>query len=272
MRLHMQCLGNGAPTICIRSVLRRVVRLGPALIAAVIAAGGSGCGSDGDRGDQLTVSAASSLTEAFQAYGDELGGAQRFSFAGSDELAAQIRQGARPDVFASANTTYPEELAREGLVEKPVVFARNQLVLAVPADSEIQSIDDLAEPGVDLVIAAEAVPVGHYTRELLGRLPASEREAILANVRSQESDVKGVLGKVAQRAADAGFVYTSDVAAAGTDVREIEIPRRLEPEVAYGIAVVVDAPNPEGAQAFVDGLLEGDGARALAEAGFLRPP
>jgi molybdate transport system substrate-binding protein len=233
-----------------------------------------GCGSDDEGGDgaPLTVSAAASLTEAFEAYGEELAGDQRFSFAGSDELAAQIRQGADPDVFASANTTYPDELAAEGLVEEPVVFAQNELVIAVAPNSGISSIEDLAEPGVDLLIAAEGVPVGDYTREVLAKLPAGESDAILANVRSEESDVKGVIGKVAAGAADAGFVYSSDIAAAADEVREVEVPARLEPQVAYAIAVVTEAPNPDGAQEFIDGLLEGDGAAALADAGFLPPP
>lgn len=246
---------------------------GAALGAAILVLA-PGCGDDSASGDdgELTVSAASSLTEAFEAYGESLPGEQRFSFAGSDELAAQIRQGARPDVFASANTTYPEELAAEGLVAAPVVFAQNELVIAVGGDAAINKIEDLAVPALDIVIGAEGVPVGDYTRAVLGRLPSGQREAILANVRSEESDVKGVIGKVSQGAADAGFVYASDVAATAGDVAEVEIPADLEPTVAYGIAVVDGAPNPEDAQAFIDGLLEGEGAKALAEAGFLPPP
>ena len=243
-----------------------------ALLLVPVAASGCGGGDDGDDATVLTVSAAASLTDAFEAYGEDLAGEQRFSFAGSDELAAQIRQGARPDVFASANRTYPEELAAAGLVESSVTFARNRLVIAVSADSGIGSLADLAQPDLDLVSAAEGVPVGDYTRELLGRLPDDEADAILANVRSEESDVKGVIGKVAQGAADAGFVYSSDIAAAADEVREVPIPARLEPEVAYGIAVVSHAPNPEGAREFVDGLLEGAGAEALTAAGFLPPP
>lgn len=235
-----------------------------------------GCGSSGEGGGTgsapLTVSAAASLTEALESYGEALPGEQRFSFAGSGNLAAQIRQGASPDVYASANTSYPEELAEEGLVEEPVVFARNQLAIAVPPDSEIDSIEDLGEPGVDLVVCAEGVPCGDYTLEVLGRLPASEREAILANVRSTEADVKGVIGKVAQGAAEAGFVYASDAAAAGDRVRAIEVPAALEPTAAYGVAVLDGASEPEAARAFVDGLLDGEGAEALAEAGFLPPP
>ena len=137
----------------------------------------------------------------------------RASFAGSDELAAQIRQGVKPDVFASANTKLPDELYEEGLVEKPVVFAANQLVLAVPADSTVRGLDDLAKPGTTIAMGSESVPVGAYTRKVLDGLPAGERYAILANVRSNEPDVAGVVGKVAQGAVDAGFVYITDVEA-----------------------------------------------------------
>jgi molybdate transport system substrate-binding protein len=231
------------------------------------------CGGGDDKGDgTLTVSAAASLTEAFEAYGEALPGTQRFSFAGSDALAAQIRQGAAPDVYAAADTAYPEGLAAAGLVEEPVVFARNQLVIAVAPDSSIESLDDLAAPGVDLVVCAAGVPCGDYTAELLDRLAAAERDAVLANVRAEEADVKGVIGKVAQGAADAGFVYSSDAAAVGDRVRTIAIPARLEPAVAYGIAVVRDAAEPEAAREFIDGLLDGAGAEALAAAGFLPPP
>jgi molybdate transport system substrate-binding protein len=116
------------------------------------------------------------------------------------------------------------------------------------------------------------VPVGSYTRELLGRLSARERGAILANVRSEEPDVKGVAGKLAQGAADAGFVYRSDVTASGGRLREVRIPERLEPTVAYGAAVVRGTRSPEQARAFVAGLREGRGAAALREAGLGPPP
>jgi molybdate transport system substrate-binding protein len=248
------------------------VRIVVACVAATVAPLAGGCGGDDDdEGDEgeLTVSAASSLTDAFAEYGETIEGEERFSFAGSDELAAQIRQGAAPDVFASANTTYPDELFDEDLVERPVVFARNQLVVAVPADSELESISALAEPGLELVIGAQGVPVGDYAREVIGRLPPGESAAILANVRSEESDVKGVVGKLTQGAADAGFVYESDVAAAGEELRAVALPPELEPEVSYGIAVVTGAQNPDGAQAFVDGLLAPAGRRLLEDNGFL---
>ncbi len=237
-------------------------------LVAVVALAGilAGCGGSGD---QLTVSAAASLTGAFDAYGEATPGEERFSFASSGQLAAQIRQGAGPDVFASANVAYPEQLAAEGLAEPPVLFARNELVLAVAPDSEIDSIGDLAESGVKLVVAAATAPVGEYTRELLSRLPADLREAVEANVRSEEPDVKGVVGKLSQGAADAGFVYSSDAAAAPQDLRVVELPARLQPSIAYAISVLADAEEPERAREFVTGLLEGPGREALLEAGLI---
>jgi len=141
-------------------------------------------------------------------------------------------------------------------------------VIAVPADSSIESIGELARPGLDLVIGADGVPAGDYARRALASLPRSERAAILANVRSEESDVKGVLGKVAQGAADAGFVYSTDLAAGFEGLRAIEVPPRLAPRVEYAIAIRSDTADRGRARAFVDGLLQGAGAEALAEAGF----
>ena len=249
-----------------------------ALLAVLLFAAGCGSDYDGDSGSgdkpRLTVSAAASLKGAFEAYGKEFTDAQaRFSFAGSDELAAQIRKGVEPDVFAAANTKLPDQLFDEGKVQKPVIFAGSRLVLAVPAGStEVKSIDDLAKPGVKLGVGAESVPVGSYTREVLSRLPAGQEKAILANVRSNEPDVSGVVGKLTQGAADAGFVYVTDVVATEGKVKAIELPKSLQPSVEYGIAVVKGAKQPEQAQAFIDGLVDGAGAKALQDAGFEPPP
>ena len=114
------------------------------------------------------MSAASSLQDAFTRYAASFPNADiHQSFAGSDQLAAQIRSGARPDVFASASTNYPQQLHRAGLVQKPQVFAANRLVIAVPKNSDISSLADLAKPGTTLVIGDNSVPVGAYTREVL---------------------------------------------------------------------------------------------------------
>lgn len=232
-----------------------------------------GCGSgDGDR-PTLTVLGASSLTEALGRYGGSFAGAEvRSSFAGSDQLAAQIRQGAKADVFASADTDYPAELHREGLAEKPVVFARNRLVIVVPKNSNVRSLTDLARPGTKLAIGDPSVPVGAYTREVLGRLPAGERDAILANVRSEEPEVSAVLAKVTNGAADAGFVYATDASAVAGEAQTVAVPPRLQPDVAYAVAVLSDSSHPRQARQYLQGLLHGRGAADLREAGFLPPP
>jgi molybdate transport system substrate-binding protein len=243
------------------------------VLAAACALTLSGCGGSGD--DSLTVSAAASLKTALTQYGKEFEDAKtRFSFAGSDELAAQIRKGAKPDVFASASTKLPDELYDEGLVERPVTFAGNRLVLAVPASSDagIASLQDIERAGTTLAIGSEAVPVGSYTRTVLSKLPESESSAILENVRTQEPDVAGIVGKLTQGAVDAGFVYVSDVRATGGKLKAIELPEALQPTVAYGVAVVKGAKNEDAAKAFVDGLLDGDGKQALDDAGFEPPP
>jgi molybdate transport system substrate-binding protein len=242
----------------------------PVLAAALMA---SGCGDNAERPSSLTVSAAASLKRAFDDYGHQFEPARaRFSFAGSDELAGQIRAGVRPDVFAAANAKLPDALYRDGLVERPVTFARNRLVIAAPADSSHpRSVADLAKPGVDLVLGAAAVPIGSYTRQVLDRLPAQEREAILHNVRSNEPDVTGIVAKLVQGAADAGFVYATDVTGAGGKLDSVELPRSLRPKVAYEVAVVKGSHHPAEARSFVAGLVGGAGAAALRRAGF-EPP
>jgi molybdate transport system substrate-binding protein len=248
-----------------------------AVLAVASSLAFAACGDDAAGGTASTpalrVSAAASLKAAFTQYGGDFEAARaQFSFAGSDELAAQIRAGAKPDVFAAANAKLPDALYADGLVEKPVAFARNRLVLAVPAgDAKVHGLDDLARRGVTIAMGAPSVPVGSYTRKVLGALPAAQRRAILANVRSNEPDVGGVVGKVAQGAVDAGFVYVTDVKASGGRVRAIELPASLSPEVVYEAAVVKGTKHPQQARAFLNGLLTGPGRQALADAGFQRP-
>jgi molybdate transport system substrate-binding protein len=192
----------------------------------------------------------------------------RQSFAGSDELAAQIRQGAKVDVYAAANTKLPDELHKAGLISAPVEFATNAFVLAVPKDSRIDSIEDLTKSGTNIVIGSKSVPIGSYTRETLAKLPPAREKAILANVRSNEPDVKSIVGKLSQGAADAGFVYVTDVNATNGKLKAIKLPRQLEPDVTYAAGVVTKASEPELAKKYVDGLTGGDCAVALKDAGF----
>ncbi len=256
-------------------------RLGLAALAAALVI--AGCGDDSDAtsteagsttaaGGELVVSAAASLEPAFTVYAEAAGIDAKQSFAGSDDLAAQIRQGVTPDVYAAANTSLPDDLYADGLVEEPIVFATNTLFLVVPDGSAIDSLDDLAASGVTIAIGDEGVPVGDYTREVLGGLPADQEQAILDNVRSLEPDVAGIVGKLTQAAVDAGFVYITDVVATDGALTPVDLPADLQPDVAYGAAVVEGAENPDGARAFIDGLLDGKGAAALEQTGFGPPP
>jgi len=256
---------------------RRRAAAALAVIAAAVAVGacgGSGASGGGSGGGDLVVSAAASLTGAFTQYGSAFdGGHVRFSFAGSDELAAQIRQGVKPDLFAAANTRLPNALYRAGLVGRPVVFAGNRLVLAVPASgAKVRSLGDLAKPGVTIAIGAASVPVGAYTRTVLARLGTARAQAILGHVRSEEPDVKGIVGKLTQGAVDAGFVYVTDVDATDGKLHAIELPAAVQPSVAYGAAVVTGASHAAAARRFLAGLLRGRGAAALRAAGFEPPP
>jgi molybdate transport system substrate-binding protein len=229
----------------------------------------AGCGGGGDDKPTLVVSAASSLTDALTTCSKQFDAATvRLSFAGSDELAAQIRQGVKPDVYAAANTKLPDQLADEGLLEHPVNFATNELVVAAPDDSAVTSFDDLAKPGVKLVIGSETVPVGSYTRQVLGALPAAQEKQILANVRSNEPDVKGIVGKLTQGAADAGFVYRTDLV---DGLRAVTVPSTLQPVVEYGAGVVKGAKQPALAEQYLDGLRNGPCAKQLRSAGFGAP-
>jgi molybdate transport system substrate-binding protein len=249
------------------------------LLVAGAALALTGCGDDatvsGDQAGrpQLVVSAASSMKEALTSCAPDFHeGDVRLQLAGSDELAAQIRQGAPVDVFAAASTKLPDTLAREGKLETPVEFATNRLVLAVPSGSDkVTSLADLEEPGVKLVIGAEGVPVGDYTRGVLEQLGAERSAAILANVRSNEPDVKGVVGKLTQGAADAGFVYISDVEATDGKLKAIDLPSDLDATATYAAGAVKGAREPEAAEAFVDDLLAGDCHDALIAAGFGEP-
>jgi molybdate transport system substrate-binding protein len=240
-----------------------------ALAAATLAAG---CGAGGGRAT-LVVSAAASLQRAFTLYGHQFGGASvRFSFAGSDALAAQIEQGVRPDVFASANALLPAALYAKGLVEKPVIFAANTLVLAVPAKSSITDLSGVERRGIAVAVGAPTVPVGSYTQTVLSRLAPAQRRVLEADIVDREPDVSGIVGKLTEGAVDAGFLYATDVAATYGALRAIPLPARLQPQVSYAAAVITGTQHRAQARAFVEGLLRGAGAHDLRATGFLPSP
>lgn len=212
----------------------------------------------------LNVYAASSLTNVFP----QIDRSERYSFAGSDTLAAQITQGAPADVFASANMKLPQQLYKEGLVTKPVVFTRNTLVLIVPRSNpaRIHSVLDLRRAGIKLVIAQPTVPVGGYTLKVLKNLALT---GVLRNVVSRESNVREVLAKVALGEADAGFVYSTDARTVKGKVTVLRLPAAAKANVQYGVAIVSASPNRTAAQAFVTRLLGAAAQKKLLAAGFL---
>src|SRR5690348_13292959 len=212
----------------------------------------------------LTVFAAASLTNVFP----QIAPKEHYSFAGSNALAAQIRQGAPADVFASANTSIPFQLYDQGLVEKPVLFTRNELVLIVPKSNpaRIHSVADAGRPGVKLVVAAPGVPVGDYTRTVLHTM---KLDSVLQNVVSNETDVREVLAKVALGEADAGFVYVTDARTVRGRVSTIGIRWSAQPRVTYAVAVVRASKHRAAARAFVKALLGKAAQKKLRAAGFL---
>lgn len=233
----------------------------------------------------LTVLAAASLTESFTEIGTAFeslhpGVAVSFNFAGSQQLAQQLDQGAPADVFASASAKYMQQEVDSGRViaDAAQVFARNRLVVIVPTDSWITVLQDLNKAGLKIVLADKSVPVGGYTLTFLDNADKSSdfhpgyKDRVLANVVSYEDNVKAVAAKVALGEADAGIVYSTDLTPdIRGKVRVVAIPDELNVIATYPIAVIADSTNPALAQAFVDFVLSAEGQAILAQYGFLPP-
>jgi molybdate transport system substrate-binding protein len=239
-------------------------RLLAVVVALLVASSLTSAAGARGRQSSLTIYAAASLTEVFSSYDR----ARRYSFAGSNALETQIRNGAPADIFASAAPLNTQRLYRAGIVERPVTFTSNRLVLIVPRSNpaEIHSVYDLGRKPVKLVVAGAAVPVGGYTRTVLRRMGLT---SVFSKVVSQESDVKAVTGKVALGQADAGFVYATDARPVSSQVSVIRIPAWAQPRVRYEIAVVSRSSNKTAARAWIKRLLSPVGQKALRNAGFL---
>ncbi|HEU5065929.1 MAG TPA: molybdate ABC transporter substrate-binding protein [Gaiellaceae bacterium] len=215
-------------------------------------------------GGNLTVFTAASLTEVFP----KIDPSPRYSFAGSDQLALQIRQGAPADVYAAASPKHPQLLYQDGLVTKPITFATNKLVVLVPRSNprHIDSVYDLRRSGVKVVIGDRGVPIGAYTRQLLDALGITD--AVVRNVVSEETDVKGIVSKVALGEADAGFVYVTDSKPVASRVRRIQLPNWAQPSIRYQISIVSSTPRKVGARAFIRKVTSKRGRTLLLRAGF----
>jgi molybdate transport system substrate-binding protein len=233
---------------------------------------------------ELVVFAAASLTEAFGEMGtlfesQHPGTTVIFNFAGSNQLAEQIGQGAPADVFASANNTQMDVAVESSRVMTATqqTFVRNRLVVITPADNpgEIATLQDLATPGLKLILAAEAVPVGRYSLEFLDKSVADSaftpdfKDNVLANVVSYEENVRAVLTKVTLGEADAGIVYVSDITADDAErVAQLEIPDTLNIIASYPIAPIADSANADLATAFIELVLAPEGQAILVDYGF----
>jgi molybdate transport system substrate-binding protein len=242
-----------------------------ALLAAIVASllGGAGaCGSGGQE-DAVTlhVLAASSLSEAFTRIGaafqkDHPGVKVVFDFAGSQDLVAQIGQGAPADVLATADTATMDGVA--GKVTPPRVFATNRLAIAVAPGNPlgVTGLASLADPALKVVLAAPEVPAGKYAQQVLARAGAAVKPVSL------EESVKGVVTKIALGEADAGIVYVTDVHAAGGKIAGLDIPAADNVTATYPIAALRDSASAADAQAFVDYVLSTAGQQTLRDAGF----
>lgn len=260
-----------------------------ALVAALAATLVAGCaaiaglGSPTPRTD-VTVFAAASLRDAIGAAADEyrLRGSVPVTVStdSSATLRTQIEQGARADVFLSADTKNPEALATAGLVDGPLVpFAGNRLAIVVPTDNpaRITTPFDLSRPGLTIVAAGASVPITSYATALLENLaampggPADLVAAYEANVASREDNVRAALAKVELGEADAAIVYASD-AAGSSAVVTIDIPPEANVVATYAGAVPTTAANGDGGHRFLDFLVAPDGQAILARFGFESPP
>jgi molybdate transport system substrate-binding protein len=230
----------------------------------------------------LTVFAAASLTGAFTEIGHNFeashpGVTVAFNFAGSQTLSTQLTQGAAADVFASANHTEMDKVVAASLAAKdaPKDFLTNQLLVLLPKGNPagVQTLQDLARPGLKLVLADTTVPAGKYARQILDKLgqdPATGTDftaKVLANVVSNETDVKQVVAKVQLGEADAGIVYVSDAVAA-PDLPTLVIPAQYNVIAKYPIAALSNAAQSDLAAEFTAYVLSADGQAILKKWGF----
>lgn len=249
------------------------------LAALGLAALGLSCGRASAPAAELVVLAAASLRDVLTGLGRVLEGEHAglrvvFGFAGTQELRTQLEHGARADVFASADRAHMDALARAGRVERPELFAENELVLVVSSEraATVRSLGEL--PSAErVVLGVPEVPVGRYALELLeradSRFGAGFRERVLAKVVSRELNVRQVLTKVRLGEADAGIVYRTDARAAEGGLAVVSLPPELAAPIEYPIAVVAGTKQPALAQAFVDLVRSPRGRDALVAAGFV---
>ena len=257
-----------------------------ALLAGCAPSASTGAAAVGVRGE-VSVFAASSLTDAFNEIGERFRAAHpaatvSFNFASSAQLVTQLDQGARADVFASADQVQMDRARDAGRIDGPDrVFARNRLVVIPPAANPggVTGPGDLGKSGLKVVTSQPEVPVGVYTQDMLERMSrdprfgADFRARVNANVVSQEANVRQIVAKVQLGEADAGVVYRSDVTRqVQRKLRTLDIPDEYNSIASYPFAPVRDRPNPTGALAFIDFVLSPEGQAILAKWNFMPVP
>jgi molybdate transport system substrate-binding protein len=249
--------------------VRRVIA---ALVPLFLVACGGGASGSSTSGHELTVFAASSLTAAFTQLASTFERADpgvhvTLNFGSSTDLAAQIGSEGTADVFASANGAAMDTVAADPGVLDRGTFATNELVVITPPDNPagVSRLDDLATPGIQLVIGAEGVPVGDYARQMLRN--AGIDQQVLANVVSNEPNDASIVAKVASGEVDAAIVYTSDIAAAKASVASVAVPAAVNVTATYPIAAV-EGGDTELAGAFVAYVRGPDGQALLRTYGF----
>ncbi len=238
-----------------------------ALVVAGTAASGRPAVAHQAAGGRLTILAAASLSKVFP----KIDKTPRYTFAGSGMLATQIQQGAPADVFASASPKQTDALYAAGLVEKPMRFATNTLVMIVPKDNpkHIKSVDDIVKPGVKIVVCNATVPCGMYAATAFANLGITD--AATRNIVSQQTDVTQVVAQIAAGQGDVGFVYITDARASHGKVRPIGLPDKAKPFTVDTIAIVRSTKNRPAAAAFVRLVLSKKSQKILAEAAFGKP-
>ncbi|MGF1599203.1 MAG: molybdate ABC transporter substrate-binding protein [Acidimicrobiales bacterium] len=267
-------------------------RFGSMVVAVVVSVGAAGCGGDDGGGDDssdttiaasasgdgavegpVVVFAAASLADAFaeveSAFEAANPGADvQLNTAGSSALREQLLEGAPADVFASANQSNMQQVVDAGEVDgEPEVFVRNRLQIAVPASNpgDVAGLADFAQPDLLIGLCAEGVPCGDLARQALANA------GVEPSIDTNEPDVRALLTKIEADELDAGIVYVTDVTAAGDLVEGIDIPEDANVVAAYPIAGLAEAPNPEGAEAFVAFVLSDEGQAILGAYGFSSP-
>lgn len=249
-------------------------------VVVLLALAITSCSTGSSQPRTLTVYAAASLTDAFTEIGNAFetshpGVSITFNFGGSQNLRTQIEQGAPADIFASANTKEMDTLVTGKFVnaDAPKVFLTNQLILVLPKNNPagIKTLEDLSQPGIKLVLAAEEVPAGKYARQILENLNASYgsdyKNKVLANVVSNEDNIKQAVTKVQLGEADASIVYVSD-AVAVPELQKIEIPADMNVIAEYPIASLAKSTNAELANQFIQYVLSNEGQATLKKWGF----